>query len=226
MSPAQRGRYMDELADALADGRRGADPWADEMIAEAEEMLERRRSAGRRGGLKKAENRAAGSGEVATPSNATATPSNATATAGKPLDTHDTHTHKTHTQDTHTRQTEPNDSARARGRADGSGSVLKSGFSWSEIEEDRGRYIWSLADGALADFAVWYCREEGNARAVAVYRKFVRQHGAREFRFLLDRFTGACAAGEEPDSRGAAFMAMVAGRARDLEGEKGQKAEA
>ena len=82
-------------------------------------------------------------------------------------------------------------------------------FDKAAVDEDRGRYVWGLPEDALAQFAAWFCGEEGNERAVGFYERFIAKNGERAFRRELDKFTGAVASGEEPENRGAAFTAML-----------------
>lgn len=103
----------------------------------------------------------------------------------------------------------------------------KSGpFSWADLSEDKQRYVWTIAPAMLPQFAVWFCQEPDNAKAEAVYKKFCARFGAEPFRILLDKFVASVFAGEEPDNRGAAFMAsvMAEGRARQAEQSKQKEA--
>ncbi len=65
---------MDTIADALSNGKAGVDPWADAMLKEAQERRTRRQNAGRRGGLKKAENQKAKERQAAQPAPAPINP--------------------------------------------------------------------------------------------------------------------------------------------------------
>jgi len=82
-------------------------------------------------------------------------------------------------------------------------------FEKAVMDEDRGRYVWGLPEDALAEFAAWFCGEEGNERAVGFYGRFIAANGASAFRRELDKFTGSIASGEEPENRGAAFTAAL-----------------
>lgn len=85
----------------------------------------------------------------------------------------------------------------------------KSPFSWADLSEDKQRYVWTIAPTLLPQFAVWFCQEPDNEKAKAIYEKFCARFGAEPFRILLDKFVASVFAGEEPDNRGAAFMATV-----------------
>lgn len=95
----------------------------------------------------------------------------------------------------------------------------KSPFSWADLSEDKQRYVWTIAPTLLPQFAVWFCQEPDNEKAKAIYEKFCARFGAEPFRILLDKFVASVFAGEEPDNRGAAFMAtvMAEGRGRQAE---------
>ena len=207
LTPAEKGEYMDKTMRALSDDCRGVTELGDILLEEAEAFAEKKRNAGRAGGMAKARNAATAKSSNAKQS--LAEPSNAkqrSAEVGTPVAEPSTPlAHPSHEHEHEQKQGQHHDTS---GSASESGKT-KSPFSWSELEEDKQRYVWSVPDGSLPQFAVWFCQEEGNARAVSVYARYIKKFGAAPFRILLDKFVSSCFAGEEPENRGAAFMSVV-----------------
>ena len=183
MTDAEAGRYMSATVDALADRKYGATEFADLMLAEAEEYAAKQSQRRRKKPVD-------GGG-----------PRKTTVDGGGPDSTN-----KDEDED------EDEKKKKLGVHHDTSGSESgksKSPFSWSELNEDKQLYVWTVPEVSLPAFATWFCQEEDNARARAVYGKFIKKFGSQTFRILLDKFVSAVFAGEEPDNRGAAFMATV-----------------
>lgn len=110
------------------------------------------------------------------------------------------------------------------GRTDGSGKKPGGGKSrgqhpvfdgdeWrARFGDDKYGSIMGLAAPLLVEFVLHYCGELGNTRAQRTYSR-VRMEHPEAFRQLVLDFVGEVESGEEPESRGRAFMA----RAKQLE---------
>lgn len=81
---------------------------------------------------------------------------------------------------------------------------MESGSSQTSYE-----YIAALRHDELADYAAEYCHESKEPRTIAAFKKVMNIIGPEAFRSELATFVGECTAGEEPRSRGAAFMARL-----------------
>jgi len=87
-------------------------------------------------------------------------------------------------------------------------SVYKSlgiGNSRGDLKE----IIAGLSHDDLPQWAAEYCQEADLVQAVFAYKKAIRTIGPEAFRRELDSFVAEVEAGEEPDSRGRAFMARI-----------------
>ena len=74
---------------------------------------------------------------------------------------------------------------------------------------DKYEKIASLQHDTLPGYAANFCKETDPNRAIAAYKKIIGIIGPEAFRTELSAFVGECMAGEEPKSRGAAFMARL-----------------
>ena len=181
MSADEKAAYYDALNTALIMGTRGICPEADRMLDNADRVSE-----GRRGAANKRW------GENA---NAMQMHSNSNALPNRPTD-------------------RPTDllPEPKKVKAPESVSVRESVYKSLGIGNSRGglkEKIACLSHEALPQWAAEYCHEADPNQAIRAHKKAIRTIGPEAFRSELDSFVAEVEAGEEPDSRGRAFMARI-----------------
>ena len=178
------------LGKALARQERGVNSFADDLMDERDRYLSERRTTGKMGGRppKKGHPRVTFSKERSPQGDGGAVP------------------YRTETEPDLKPEPKPKDPEQPR--------VGNLGFQIGKImgtgnSQDRYERIASLRHDDLADYAADFCGEGKNPRTVAAFKKIIGIIGPEAFRSELSAFVGECAAGEEPNNRGAAFNARL-----------------
>ena len=83
--------------------------------------------------------------------------------------------------------------------------------------------IEHVFDNLLSAFAVTYCNDQDPNRAKANYEEVMRKIKPKAFREELQSFMNEVEAGNEPDCRGAAFMARLMKRRSEVIKQSGGK---
>jgi hypothetical protein len=192
MSADEKAAYYDALNTALILKTRGICPEADRMLDNADRVSEGRRgAANKRWGIK---------------ANAMQMHSNSNALPNRPTD-------------------RPTDllPEPKKVKAPESVSVRESVYKSLGIGISRGdlkEQIAGLTHEVLPQWTADFCQEADPVQAVFAYKKAIRKIGSEAFRSELGSFAAEVQAGEEPDSRGKAFMARIQALAK-AKGERG-----
>ncbi len=189
MAPPEAGDYFRRLLIALNTGQRGIMPEADAMMDEAQAYFDAKRRAGSTGGKHTQSRRA----------------STASSTASSHTDRH-TGIQADKQADTHTPKTKPRDPGQSVSVRE---SVCMS-LGIQDSPELRQETIENLAPDELPVWASNFCQESDPVQAAFAYRKQLHRIGVEIFREELSAFVAELdGGGEEPDSRGAAFMSRL-----------------
>ena len=181
----EKADYFDSLNSALIMGTRGVNPEADRMLDNADHVSGIRSKVAKDRHDKEKKN-----------ANAVQMQSKSNALPNRPTD-------------------RPTDllPEPKKGTAPESVSDRDSVFKSLGIGNSRGgdlkETIAGLSHDALPQWAVKYCQEADPNQAIRAYKKAIRIIGPEAFRKELDLFVAEVEAGEEPDSRGRAFMARI-----------------
>ena len=193
MAPPEAGDYFRRLLIALNTGQRGIMPEADAMMDEAQAYFDAKRRAGSTGGKRTQSKRE----------------STASSTASSHTDRH-TGIQAGNQTGTHTPKTKPREPGESVSVRE---SVCMS-LGIQDSPELRQETIENLAPDELPVWASNFCQESDPVQAAFAYRKQLHRIGAETFREELSAFVAELdGGGEEPDSRGAAFMS----RLKDIE---------
>ena len=189
------GLSRDEIADwaialgkALARQERGINPLADDLMDERERYLEERRRTGNMGW------------RPSPKGHPPVTPRSPTGDGGAvPYRTETVPDLSTEPRPKPKEPEQPRD-----GRVGVHiGNVLGAG------KGDEYETIASLSHDALPSYAASFCHEADPNRAIAAYKRIIGIIGPEAFRSELSSFAGEVKSGEEPERRGAAFMARL-----------------
>lgn len=185
-----KARFLDSFTAGLVLGKLGLNALADDCLTEAAAYRELASINGKLGRKKQLEE---SGGPPATPGHP------------RPYDTNDTNDSDV-SDGTHTPKPKP------RGPGE-SVSVRESvcvSLGIKDSPESRQETVESLTPEELPEWATAYCREDDPQQAVRAYRKQLHRIGAETFREELSAFVAELdGGGEEPDSRGAAFMSRL-----------------
>jgi hypothetical protein len=184
MSAEEKAAHYDALNTALIMGTRGISLEADRMLDNADRISKVRKDAA----FKSWEARGGDANAKQLQSKSNALPNRPT---DRPTD----------------RLPEPK-----KGTVPESVSVRESVYKSLGIGNSRGglkEKIAGLSHEALSQWATAYCQEADPNQAIRAHKKAIRTIGPEAFRRELDSFVAEVEAGEEPDSRGRAFMARI-----------------
>jgi len=207
------GLSRDEIADwaislgrALARQERGINTFADDLMDERERYLETRRETGKMGGRPPKKGHPGVT--LGSPhGNGGAVP-NRTETVPNPTEPHRTETEPDIKPEPKPKEPEPPRDGRVGVHI---GEVLGAGNG------DKYETIANLTHDELPDYAARFCQEADPNRAISAYKRMIGLVGPEAFRREMSSFAGEVTSGEEPESRGAAFMArlkrLVSGKA-------------
>lgn len=201
----------ERIARALAMPQRGLDPWADAMLDEAEAKVEAAKARTQKAREAKRK-----------PVTALSQSCDRVVTSDK---TNKRTNEQTNRRTIYPDPESPSPAAGAAGGAESESDRGKKGDGqpdaaggaaekahWDELAkggESVAEMVAGCSDGELPGLALWFCMEEGNDLARKIYRGTIRRAGAAAFRQELAEFVSEVSAGEEPDSRGKAFMARA-----------------
>ena len=198
---AKLGERVRQIILALCEQKPGADSFADEVMESTAAAMQAASEHARKAAIASWEKRRKGKLPEQCPSNARVSdgdgetcPSNA-----KRRDLED--------EKRGDLSTEPK-----KGTAPESVSVRESVYKSLGIGNSRGdlkEIIAGLSHDDLPPWAANYCQEADPNQAIRAHKKAIRTIGPEAFRRELDSFVAEVEAGEEPDSRGRAFMARI-----------------
>lgn len=226
------------IAASLTLGKTGMDPWADEMLSEANVARDRAAAAGRASAAARRRGQRTFNGcstdvqrtfngcsstvepyvrtDVRTDRPTYVPTDKQTDVLTEPTD----RPTDTQAQESAPAQPTPEEVGRTDGRAIGSGkkgggnglprqhAIFDTAAFGRSLADDKYGTIAGIDASLLPEFAAWYCGEPTNMRALRRYSRACQAHPDK-FRDLVASFVAEVEGGEEPDSRARAFMARV-----------------